>query len=108
MDAFLSSGGVNFTRESIRQQMQANLAHPDSTDNQKFLLIAMLNVGIITSKVWASYGLSSLPSTDDVEVVLTQLANIRITQEFIVTTLNSLLSSGDIQGIKNAVAAWSE
>lgn len=75
-----AAGGVDFSRDDIRIQIQANqqaLAGAELTQTvlaQQAILGGLLLVGVTPRKKFAQVGLSELPSKPDVEAALAEIA----------------------------------
>lgn len=65
-----SAGGVDFTDESVRYQLAANLQHPSITAAQAAIVQGMLDVGITSGPIWQKAGLEEQPSEADVQAAL--------------------------------------
>lgn len=69
------AGGVVFSRDDIRTQIQYNQKYPSTTDAQQAVLAGMLLVGIMSQKKWQQAGLASLPTEEQVAIALQQIAD---------------------------------
>jgi hypothetical protein len=79
LDRMLSSGGVNYAREDVRQQLQATIDGLDLTDQQQAIaavvLEALLRIGQPVAPRWQKVGLGAEPTGQ--QVAEARAANLR-------------------------------
>jgi len=70
LDRMLSSGGVNYAREDVRQQLQATIDGLDLTDQQQAIaavvLEALLRIGQPVAPRWQAVGIDSEPTEQQI------------------------------------------
>lgn len=94
LEAMLLSGGVDFTLDPVRIQIQANIETGVLTVDQQTLCEAALQVGIRTGARWIKEGLNVEPSLQDIISVRTTIASEEIT-EWVRVRCNEVLTAID-------------
>lgn len=98
------SGGVDFSREPVRLQLQANQAHQTTTAEQQAILAGMLAIGVKHGPRWQRH-LNSEPSESDVQFSLNQLACETLLESIRSTIGPSAVNSGKtVAELKSLIA----
>lgn len=104
----LRSDGIDFTDETVRDLIAFAL---DSNEDEtaEAALSACLDIGVHMGPLWEKYGLSELPTEEQVAAARQLNQNQQDAAALINECINPLVGQGaSLADIKSAVAAWGE